>query len=861
MKSREEIALEATVTVMGADGDESLEAPERIGRYAVRGILGTGAMGVVYRAHDPQLDREVAIKLLRRTAGDALTSAGRARLVREAQAMARLSHPHVVTVFDAGEHAGDVFVAMELVPGRTLRDWLAEEPRPWREVVRLLRQAGEGLHAAHAAGLIHRDFKPANVLLSVAPDGRPRARVADFGLAMVEGADASSSSSIFPHALASTTSDRLTVTGAVLGTPAYMAPEQFAGQLADARADQFSFCVALYEGLHGRRPFGGETLGEVMACVLASDVIRPGRLRRVPRRIHGAVLRGLSRAPEARFPSMAELLFALDPAALTRRRVLVALGATGLAALGGVGMVARRTGASSGAPHVEPRPVTTAGDVLTVALSPDGGSLAYSRPGEVRLRALSGDADRVLLAGVRAQQLRFSPDGRTLLVRKGHTFGPAILCSLVDGACRQVAESVTDACFSHDGQRIVTSRVQDPELRVLGLDGKHLRTLPMPGDAQWISIRDVGAEGALVWGARGDTEGGWLVPLDGAQPRKLPPELAQADLQLAPGGRSVVYLERQRSLWRLVERPLAGGAPRVLADGLDVTSGFAIARDRRRVALVRGQEFSRVVGMEVDSGRGFPLRRDSTSKTSLAARPDGKAVAWLELGETLRVRGLRLDQVGFDPATGGLAVAHGGVSYAPDGRLALLTGTKRRVTVLSADGRAHTVLPLEADDDGALAWIPGPRPRILYRGPDLHRDFRIAADDGTDVRPLVRDPSVGWCFFPVASPDGKRVALYWNRTPKGLWTVDLETRQERFLLGGTVTPVGWRGGELLAMPEAPGGDGHGLVAVSEDGKVRTLHERLPFEQGLSVAVLVDGGSRLVGLSPDGVFDAWMLDDV
>ncbi len=859
MKAPGDIALEATVTATEGEAASAGAPPPTIGRYAVRGTLGSGAMGIVYRAHDPQLDREVAIKLLRRATGDALSSAGRARLVREAQAMARLSHPNVVTVFDAGEHGADVFVAMELVPGRTLRAWLDEGAHPWREVVRLFRQAGEGLAAAHEAGLVHRDFKPANVLLSRAGDGTLRARVADFGLALVEGAGESAASGLLPEALASA-SDRLTVTGAVLGTPAYMAPEQFAGQPADARADQFSFCVALYEALHGRRPFGGETLGEVMASVLTAVRVPPGRLRSVPRRIQRVVLRGLSVDPGARFRSMSELLVALDPAAVTRRRALFGLGGTGLAALGAAAAVLRRP-APATRPRLEPRPVTTAGDLLTIALSPDGAHLAYSRPGEVRLRTLAGDTDRAVMTGVRAAQLAFSPDGRTLLVRKGHTFGPVVLCSLADGQARQVADSVSDALFSPDGRLLVTARVQDREIRVQDLAGKPIRTLPMPDDSQWISLSDVGAEGAIVWGTRGEASASWLIPLGGAAPRKLPAELSRYDLQLAPGGGSVVFLERQGRLASLVERPLSGGAPKVLAQDLDVVRGFAISRTRRRVALVRGAQWSRVVGMEIESGRVFPLKRDSTPKAALAARPDGKAVVFLELGEIPRVRGLGTDGTSTPVPPLELPVAYGGLAYAPDGRLALLTGDKRHVTVVAADGRSHEVLPLEADDDGALAWLPGERPRLLFRGADLHRDFRVASADGRDVRKLVRDPSVGWCFHPAPSPDGKRVAIYWNRSQKGLWTVELETREERFLVGGTVIPVGWLGPEVLAMPESASGDGQSLVAVSADGKVRTLHARLPFEQALSQAVLVDGGTRLVGLTPDGVSDAWLLDEV
>src|SRR5215472_6444224 len=197
-------------------------APGRnIGRYAVLSTLGEGGMGVVYAAYDPELDRKVAVKVLRERLGDAAELG--ARLLREAQAMARLSHPNVVSVHDVGRFEDKVFVAMEFIDGRTLGDWVKEKPRSWREVLGVFRQAGKGLAAAHSAGLVHRDFKPGNVL--VGKDDS--VKVTDFGLAF-------------------TPNDRSTASGiAIAGTPAYMAPEQLRGETPDPRADQYSFCVAL----------------------------------------------------------------------------------------------------------------------------------------------------------------------------------------------------------------------------------------------------------------------------------------------------------------------------------------------------------------------------------------------------------------------------------------------------------------------------------------------------------------------------------------------------------------------------------------------------------------------------------------
>ncbi|HXT97140.1 MAG TPA: serine/threonine-protein kinase [Polyangia bacterium] len=295
-------------------------APElSVGRYRLLRLVGRGGMGEVYAAHDPELDRKVAIKILRADARPDNIEA--ARLAREAQAVARLSHPNVVAIHDVGSSAGRMFLAMELVEGETLAVWLARQTRTPSEILNMFLMAGRGLAAAHKAGIVHRDFKPQNVM--VARDGS--ARVMDFGLAAAGGPGAAGQA-------------RLTKAGAILGTPLYMSPEQMVGQPVDPRADQFSFCVALWEALHGGRPFAGTTLLELRGDVLAGKP-RPGPLRgRVPRRVQMALLRGLSVDRDRRFADMDTLLTELGAAPARTSARTAAAGVTiglGLAALVG----------------------------------------------------------------------------------------------------------------------------------------------------------------------------------------------------------------------------------------------------------------------------------------------------------------------------------------------------------------------------------------------------------------------------------------------------------------------------------------------------------------------------------------------
>ncbi|MBZ0238804.1 MAG: protein kinase, partial [Deltaproteobacteria bacterium] len=362
----------ATVTAGGgvrANGDGATLRPgDQIDRFVLLEQLGAGGMGVVYAARDADLERKVAIKVLRAKHGQAPSAAMRARLLREAQAAARLSHRNVVTVHEVGAvedgpAAGQIFVAMELVDGETLTRWQGQ-PRAWRDVVAMYLQAARGLAAAHAAGLVHRDFKPDNVL--VGKDGE--ARVTDFGLAAVDGegaaegrlgprasglgSEASGLGGATPTPVGAlspmTPGERLTSTGDVMGTPLFMAPEQRRGRTVDARADQYAFCVALFRALYGVYPFGvgsEEALAKRAEAFELEAVSRRG----VPKAVYRSVARGLQPDAGARWPDMAALIVELERSlGGSRRAVFVAAGGAAAAVAAGVAFVALGGGRSGG---------------------------------------------------------------------------------------------------------------------------------------------------------------------------------------------------------------------------------------------------------------------------------------------------------------------------------------------------------------------------------------------------------------------------------------------------------------------------------------------------------------------------------
>ncbi|EDM75916.1 serine/threonine kinase family protein [Plesiocystis pacifica SIR-1] len=354
------------------------DGPIRLGRYSVLRHLGRGGMSTVYRAYDPELDRQVALKLV--TIDDPRDADGPARLVREARAMAKISHPNVAPVYDVGLVEGAVFIAMELIEGPNLDTWLRECARPWTEVTSMFMQAGRGLLAAHDVGLAHRDFKPDNVM--VGPDGR--ARVLDFGLArptppgegiedellleeteyealilpedpddvdedalarleasfaelQIQGevpTQAGGHAGLDPRtdptlggvpplggverllqAESSGSFDlKVSVThnGIVTGTPAYMAPEQHLGDAGGAAADQFAFCVSMWEGLYRQRPFHGHTFAEI-ACAIVDGDRRPAPSHtRVPGWLSALLERGMDPDPRERHPSMRALLASIS---------------------------------------------------------------------------------------------------------------------------------------------------------------------------------------------------------------------------------------------------------------------------------------------------------------------------------------------------------------------------------------------------------------------------------------------------------------------------------------------------------------------------------------------------------------------
>ena len=427
-----------------ADGADDLAPGDKLGRYRLEGRIGAGAMGVVWRARDPKLDREVAIKVVH-PALARLPDAPQ-RLLREARALAKVSHAAVVAVHDAGQDGARLFVAMELVAGTTLGAMLrargGAELRDWQRWWRLLVMAGRGLAAAHAAGVLHRDFKPENVL--VAANGR--VAVADFGLAEIAAgldtaprrpsvADAGDSWQV--------SADSLTVTGAVVGTPAYMSPEQLRSGVVDARSDQFGFCVAAFEALYGYRPFAyrpvaGQPAAQALLAEIEADrILAPPRDTAVPRWLRDAIERGLAADPARRWPDMRALLAAMQPP----RRTWLVLAAIAAAAIviGFLTFTAVRPTPPAPARHrLFPVPMWSG-----ARSSPDGTRVAYVDHMWIHVRPLDrrrGPPPAQLLTGAAIDRVVFERDDRIAFSTFERTGLRVRRWDLATGAVSDVAE-------------------------------------------------------------------------------------------------------------------------------------------------------------------------------------------------------------------------------------------------------------------------------------------------------------------------------------------------------------------------------------------------------------------------------------
>jgi Tol biopolymer transport system component len=557
-------------------------------------------MGVVYSAYDSDLNRKVALKVLRH---DGIQLPIRDLLLAEAQAMAQLAHPNVVTVFDVGSVDGRVFLAMELIEGQTLAGWLRASRRKPGEILAMFVAAGHGLAAAHTAGLIHRDFKPDNVL--VGNDGR--VCVTDFGLARPAPprTDSAARDPSDPAAA------RAPQTG-LAGTLAYMAPEQYLGRSVDARADQFSFAVGLYEALYGERPFASPPISG------DPPTVTPPPLRGVPVALRQVLGRALRRDPDERYPSITELLAALTPRPRRARNLAVAA----IAALVGAAIALAAAAAAMRAPDAprEPRAMVRAVHRLTFtpgcagwpSFAPDGRTLVYDREapdGDTQLYALdlvSGSTRQLTWPPGVNHLAVVSPDGRRVAyVHDGDRLRELRVLPVADrGAPRTIGLLPTGGKVTWRSAAVVAAF---DEGNITGWDVDNaaarpqvIRTPPERRVSTMSAFRDGGL--AIDWLEDEDRQGIGVLARDGL--RVLAEHVTYADggVVAAPSQQAVYFPTRHGAVDDLVRAPRTGGELQTVGGGVAPSYGAAIAADGRRLAFSTCKHHSQLVRIE-DDGR------------------------------------------------------------------------------------------------------------------------------------------------------------------------------------------------------------------------------------------------------------------
>ncbi len=759
----------------------TLAAGTRLGSYEILAPLGAGGMGEVYRARDTKLDRDVAVKVLPPSvASDPDTLA---RFEREAKAVAALSHPNILSIFDFGAHDGVAFAAMELLDGETLRAKLAGGAISPRKAVEYALQIAHGLAAAHDKGIVHRDLKPENLFVS--RDGR--LKILDFGLAKKVGTLAADAPTSAP------TGSGRTEPGTVMGTVSYMSPEQVKGLAVDHRSDLFSFGAVLYEMLSGERAFKRDTAPETLTAILREEPAElSGSNRRVDPALDGLVRHCLEKSPEERFQSARDLAYALTTISSSSPSVSGATGRVSAAGgarrrvplgiLGGVAAGALLGALAAGILRKPPAATPPDFQVLTYSgndsqptVSPDGKTIAFvsSRDGKNRIWLMqrAGGGEAALTAGPDDTFPRFSPDGSSLLFARGHLdetataeVGAIYRVPIVGGEARKIVGPATGADWSPDGREIAFLRVEIREGRIdsslfrIAVDGTNERLIAKVPDRLLSLPRWSPDSRTLAAFEVAGTGSGRpriaLFPLDGKAPRYLDATESGTLLGFAWNGdsRSLILLGRGGAVpggsrtTRVFLKDVGTGKSRLLFSGIDLRAGVAVLGTGSLVLVTGGP-------------------RSNLREVSLAER--GEAGRWL-------TRGSSVDR---QP------------TYAPDGEwVAFASNRSGNFDVWEASSKSGAVRRLTDDpsDDFDPAFTRDGRRLLFSSSRGGHFEIWIAERDGSGARRVTNDGVDA--ENATATPDGQWI-VYASGSPdkRGLWKIRADGSAASRLVSGAVT--------------------------------------------------------------------------
>jgi eukaryotic-like serine/threonine-protein kinase len=789
---------------------------EVVSHYRIVEKLGEGGMGVVYRAEDTLLRRAVALKFLpARLSGNPEL---RSRLIREARAAAALSHPNICTIFEINQtDAGAPFIAMELVRGETLTSVIARSGQlPLKQVVHVAVQVADALAEAHSRGIVHRDLKPQNVMIS--SDGQ----VLDFGLAKFLELAAESE-----DAIQQTASGDLTAQGRIIGTPAYMSPEQVLGRTLDNRSDVFSFGIMLYQMTAGKLPFEGPTVTATLAKILESEPVPASVIRSaLPSDLERIIQRCLRKEPKERFNDTRDL--ALDVSELQKsitsnssdtrhpknlhgpaqavfrqRRLTLVLAAVLLAILAAV-IGFFQFGNSKLRSPIPPvrKQVTFTGHSSYPAISPDGQFLAYADdtgvPGKVMVQDLSGGAPVQVFEAEFLMRPQWSPDGSRLLVGGGFNRSVGGVVPRLGGKIQQLP--IFDYwSWSPDGKQYAGVGEASTALSLVDVATGNVKKVPLSRNGvlwwrglDWSSRGNVLALASVDENSRGAI---WTVRSDGTEQQKLyQSEEGLTSPKWSSDGNAIYFLVSSvcgelsnnglcfsTGLWKLpvsLSPRVSVREPVLVMTGLQAGDSFSVTRDGRRIAIGNVIAQSNLWLVErIDTGelRNRQLTQGTALNNSPSFSPDGNQIAFVR-GDT------RVSNIFTMPIQGGeprqitfLNSVTGGPAWSADGTriaFASLEGGSLRLWRVPSMGGQSLLSDIQLGSFD-LSWAPSSS--IAFQRPG-NRNIGLFDPNSEEQTNLLVDGSQGWVFLPRFSRDVRQVLVYWNQmgTSVGLWRMSLD---------------------------------------------------------------------------------------